>query len=295
MRRVHVIINPISGQPKPVLYTLNSVFQRAGVQWDVSVTHSSGDACRTAKAAAAQGVDVVAVYGGDGTVLEAATGLIGTNTPLAILPGGTANVLSVELNIPQDLEAATEIACSAESPLRSVDMGQSGERFFIQRMGIGLDADKVNLATRELKQKYGRLAYAIGWLHAAQETPITHYTLRLDGQEIECEGITCHIANSGSIGVPGLTLLPDISVSDGLLDVLIIRDTRIGTALSLARLAAGKPADPEAFHHWQVREVSVVADPPQRIHGDGEMWECTPITVHVIPGAVSILTPKASV
>jgi YegS/Rv2252/BmrU family lipid kinase len=295
MRRVHVIINPISGQPKPVLSILNTVFHQAGIEWDVSVTHTGGDAYRAAKAAAAQGVDVVAVYGGDGTVLEAATGLMGTTTPLAILPGGTANVLSIELNIPQDLEAAARIACSAESPVRRVDMGQSGERFFIQRIGIGLDADKVDRATRELKQKYGRLAYALGWLQAARETPKARYQLRLDGQEVECEGITCHIANSGSIGVPGLVLLPDISVSDGLLDVLILRDTRVGTALSLAHLAAGHPADPEAFHHWQVREVSVAANPPQRIHADGEMWESTPVTVRMLPGAVGILTPKANV
>jgi len=295
MRRVHVIINPTSGQPKPVLYTLNTVFREAGVQWEVSVTHASGDACRAAKAAAAaEGVDVVAVYGGDGTVLEAATGLVGTSTPLAILPGGTANLLAVELGIPLDLEAAATIACNPDSPVREVDMGQSGERWFIQRLSIGLDAAKVQVATRELKQRYGRLAYALGWLQAARETPVAHYTLLLDGQEVACEGVTCHITNSGSIGVPGLVLLPDIRVSDGLLDVLVIRDTRIGTALSLARLAAGQPSDPEAFHHWQVREVSVTAQPPQRVQADGEMWEETPTTVQVVPGAVSILTPGAS-
>src|SRR5690349_8821813 len=115
MKRIHVIINPISGRPQPVLYTLNSVFRAAGVGWDVSVTHECGDACRAAKAAASQGIDVVAVYGGDGTVLEAATGLLGTTTPLAILPGGTANVLSVELGIPHDLTAATRIACAEDS------------------------------------------------------------------------------------------------------------------------------------------------------------------------------------
>lgn len=294
MRRVQVIANPISGQPKPVLYTLNAVFHEVGAQWDVSVTHAAGDACRAAKAAAAQGVDVVAVYGGDGTVLEAAAGLVGTTTPLAILPGGTANLLAVELGIPMDLAAATRIACRPDSSVRKVDMGQSGERYFIQRLSIGLDAAKVQIATRELKQRYGRLAYSIGWLHAVQETPIAQYSLRLDGQEVACEGVTCHVTNSGSIGVPGLVLLPEISVSDGLLDVLVLRDTRIGTALSLARLAAGQPTDPEAFHHWQVREVSVTTDPPQPVQADGEMWEETPIMVHVVPGAVGILTPKES-
>jgi diacylglycerol kinase (ATP) len=295
MRQIHVIINPVSGRPQPVLYTLNSVFRQAGVKWDVSVTHEGGDACRAARTAASQGVDVVAVYGGDGTVLEAATGLLGMTTPLAILPGGTANILSVELGIPHDLTAAAQIACSQDSPARKVDLGQSGERFFIQRIGIGLDADKVNRATRQLKQKYGKMAYSIGWLQAARETPKARYALRLDGREVECEGVTCHIANSGSIGVPGLVLLRDISVSDGLLDVLVVRDTSIGSALSIASIAAGHPVNPDAFHHWQVREVTVTADPPQRVHADGEMWENTPLSVQVLPGAVRILTPKARV
>jgi len=126
-------------------------------------------------------------------------------------------------------------------------MGQSGDRYFIQRIGIGLDADKVSRATRELKQKYGKVAYSIGWLQAARETPQARYTLRLDDRQVECEGVTCHIANSGSIGVPGLNLLRDISVSDGLLDVLGVRDISIGSAISIAGIAAGRPNQPGGF------------------------------------------------
>jgi len=95
--------------------------------------------------------------------------------------------------------------------------------------------------------------------------------------------------------VPGLALLREISVSDGLLDVLVVRDTSIGSALSIASIAAGHPVNRDAFHHWQVREVTVTSDPPQHIHADGEMWEDTPLTVQVSPAAVGILTPKAVV
>lgn len=291
MKSVHVIINPAAGRPAPVLYTLNTVLNRVGVKWDVSITHAAGDARQAAKRAAAEGADVVAVYGGDGTVLEAATGLLGTNTPLAILPGGTANVLSVELGIPRDLAASARLACGEESSVRKVDLGRSGDRCFIHRVGIGLDANKVNLATRELKQKYGVLAYSIGWLQAARETPMARYRISLDGKDMEVEGVTCHIANSGSIGVPGLVLLPDISISDGLLDVLVVRDTSIGSALSIGQLAVGHPVDPAAFYHWQAREVTVKADPPQLVQADGEMWEKTPVTARVLPGAISIVTP----
>ncbi len=82
MKRVHVIVNPASGQDKPILKTLNTVFQDNGIEWEMFVTKEAGDGVRLAKEAAAAGVDVVAVYGGDGTVREVTTGLLGTEMPI---------------------------------------------------------------------------------------------------------------------------------------------------------------------------------------------------------------------
>ena len=89
--KVHVVINPSAGQDEPILNVLNHVFHPAGVDWDNSLTHKSGDATRLAAEAAASGVDLVAAYGGDGTQMEVANGLLGTGVPQAILPGGTGN------------------------------------------------------------------------------------------------------------------------------------------------------------------------------------------------------------
>ena len=88
-KKVHVIINPAAGHDEPILNVLNHVFHPAGVEWDNSLTHQSGDATRLAAEAAASGVDLVAAYGGDGTQMEVANGLMGTGVPQAILPGGT--------------------------------------------------------------------------------------------------------------------------------------------------------------------------------------------------------------
>ena len=74
-KKIHVVINPASGQNQPILNVLNDVFHKAGVEWDVSITHKGGDATRQAKAAAESGVDLVAAYGGDGTQMEVANGL----------------------------------------------------------------------------------------------------------------------------------------------------------------------------------------------------------------------------
>lgn len=88
-RRVHVVINPASGKDQPILNTLNDVFHQHGVEWDVSITHKYGDATAQAKDAIARGVDLVVGYGGDGTQHELANAVIGTETPMAVLPGGT--------------------------------------------------------------------------------------------------------------------------------------------------------------------------------------------------------------
>ena len=92
-RRVHVVINPASGKDEPILNVLNDVFRQHGVTWDVSVTHGYGDAAAQARAAIADGVDLVAGYGGDGTQHEIANAVLGAaadlgrTTPMGILPG----------------------------------------------------------------------------------------------------------------------------------------------------------------------------------------------------------------
>lgn len=99
IKKLAIIVNPASGQGSNVLDIFNEVFTKANIDWNVFVTKKSGDAYKYTKEALAQNYDVVAVYGGDGTIREVASALISTSTLMAILPGGTANVFSVELKI----------------------------------------------------------------------------------------------------------------------------------------------------------------------------------------------------
>ena len=169
-KKIHVVINPASGQPQPILNQINDVFYPAGVEWSVSITLNSGDATRFVKQAIAEGVDVVCSYGGDGTVMGVAQAVQGGDIPMAILPGGTANLMSVELGIPKDLTKAAQIAIDPNSEVRRVDMGQTGEQLFMLRVGIGFAGEKVKLADRELKDKWGILAYSILWIVMPEET-----------------------------------------------------------------------------------------------------------------------------
>jgi diacylglycerol kinase family enzyme len=112
-QHIRVIVNPAAGQNEPILNTLNEVFHRHELEWDVRITLGPGDATRLAREAVANGVDLVAGYGGDGTQMEIANGVMGSNTPMAILPGGTGNAMTFELKIPRNLKQAAELICQS--------------------------------------------------------------------------------------------------------------------------------------------------------------------------------------
>lgn len=292
VERIHVIINPASGQNQYILNTINGVFREFEISWDVSVTQKSGDARRFAENAAAAGADVVAAYGGDGSVMEVAQGLMGTEVPLAILPGGTANLMSVELGIPRDLAKAAQVACSDASVIRSVDMGEAGEKKFMLRVGIGFPAEKVILADRDLKDKYGLAAYTIAAFKAMDTAKLASFHLYLDGEHVDIDGIACRVDNSSNIGVPGFSLVSNTDVSDGFFDVLVWRDKDLETLYTLAAGLTDQERISDAFHHWRAREIRIETDQPQPIQGDGEVWGNTPISIRVLPGAMRVLVPK---
>ncbi len=292
MTKIHVVINPASGQPQPILHTLNRVFRAAKVDWDISLTKESGDAQRFARQAAAGGADVVAAYGGDGTVMEVAHGLLNSQTPLAILPGGTANLMSVELGIPKDLEQAAIIASGQQSQVRLVDVGQAGDTYFLLRVGLGFAAQKVKLADRQLKDKYGLMAYTIAGLKALTQTKTTHYQITLDGQTVEVDGLTCLVDNAGNMGVSGIAPGRNIDVSDGLLDVLLIKDPSFGSLVDIGYSLVEKRA-PDSYVHWQARQIEIDCEPAEDIQIDGEMSGTTPISIRVVPQALRVLVPAA--
>ncbi|MFC2026228.1 diacylglycerol/lipid kinase family protein [Chloroflexota bacterium] len=293
VKKIHLIINPASGQPQPILNQINDVCYPAGVLWGVSITQKSGDATRFARQAIDEGAEVLGAYGGDGTVMEVAKAVQGGDIPMAILPGGTANLMSVELGIPKDLTQAARIMIDPNSVVRSVDMAQAGDQQFMLRLGIGLGGEKVRLADREMKDRWGILAYSIAGLKALKTVPIASYRITVDGVEYQTDGKTCLVDNAGNLGMSGVSASKTISVSDGLLDVIVVRDASVGSLIAVGANVMGQEKS-GAVKHWQGREISIECDPPQPVTGDGEMWDDTPISALVLPGVLPILTPPAA-
>ncbi len=289
--RIHVVINPGSGRPKPILHTLNAVFRPHHIEWEISLTRKSGDVEQFARQAAESGVDIMAAYGGDGTVMEVARGLMGLETPLAIFPGGTANLMAVELGIPKDLSKAAELAVDEHSAIHSIDVGRSGVGYFMLRVGMGSSARKVEYADRELKDRFGVMAYNLAAFKAIKAKDEANYHLTVDGKIFDIRTLACEVYNAGNMGVAGTSLVPSISVEDGLLDLVVLREKVSRTLLTHDIEHSIRPSD-DLFDHWQARQICIESDPPQPLHIDGEMVGTTPVTIDILPKAIRVLVPR---
>jgi len=290
-KHVHVIINPAAGHDEPILNVLNDVFHPAGVEWDISITHKFGDATRLAREAVASDVDLVAAYGGDGTQMEVANGLLDSGVPQAILPGGTGNAMAHELNVPINLRQAAELIVSSPKR-RAVDLARMGDKVFMLRAYAGLSPEKA--ASREEKDKYGQLAYVQATLKFLSEVPPAHYHATIDGEVIEGEALIVFILNAGSIGgVLGIDLpkVGDVDISDGHLDVYAVtKGVQPVRAVSHHIFHHGESQ--AGVYHWRGKEITLHADPHQEVWIDGELGGQTPFTVIAMPKSLEIVVPQ---
>jgi YegS/Rv2252/BmrU family lipid kinase len=294
IKNIRIIINPASGRSESILPVINTSMKEAGITWEASITHQPGDAIQFAKAAVKEGVDALAVYGGDGTLMEAISGLMGSEIPLIILPGGSANIMANELGIPYNLKEACMLMSHGPREIKTIDVGQLDKRYFIVGISIGFSADLVKGADRQTKNRIGILAYFFAAAAALKKLKLSQYHLKIDGQGHEVQGLTCIISNTGNLGFTKISLDKHIDVSDGLLDVVIVRKANLSLLklMLITLIKRERPDNFELVEHWQGKEISVTSSLTQVVQCDGEVLEKIPHHINIIPGAIKVLVPK---
>ena len=189
--RILLIVNSFASSvnPRNTVYVHQHLARHHDVQ--VVETNERGHATRFAKDAAARGLDAVFAFGGDGTLNEVATGLAGSDTALAMLPGGSTNVFVRSLGISNDpMEALTQLLGGIErDEIERVSLGQANGRYFTFHAGIGYDAAVVEQVERRpsLKRFIGQPLFA--WSALRQwfmlyDRKYPHFTLNVDGRKI---------------------------------------------------------------------------------------------------------------
>ena len=252
-------------------------------------TSGPGHATEIVRSFLPSGLDVVVVCGGDGTISEAACGLAGSGVPLAILPGGTSNVLVRELSIPLDLEGATSLIF--EGVARPVRLLLANDRPFLLWAGVGLDARIMGRTLPLLKRWLGRtgIFFTVAREFFRYEFPRLEVTV--DGQRHEATfAVVCHARRYAGDWI----IAPNASLDAEEMDVLLFAGRGRWKFFSLFRqIQLGKSGHLTRGLARAVRGRSVsirsLEDYPVDVQVDGDCVLQTPITCRSAQAVVSIL------
>ena len=295
MPRALVITNPAASRTRArTVAAIMRVFARGGWQAEVLATGGPGDARRFAETGVRDQVDVVAVFGGDGTTMQAAAALVGTGVALGVIPGGTGNLLAGNLRLPSSpVRAAQAIVRGRPRPL---DLGRmerdGGTQYFAVACGAGYDARVMAETGAAEKHKWKFAAYVATTLRLLPELKPARFTLTVDGVEHETDASMLLIANCGEVIPPFVKLRSGIVPDDGLLDVVAVRASNFSESVrAVWDLVSEGPrrGRDEFVGYARGREIRVRSEPAEPVQLDGEPHGETPFTATVVPGALKVM------
>jgi YegS/Rv2252/BmrU family lipid kinase len=295
--RALVITNPAAARTKPkTVREVRDVLRRGGWQAEVVATGGTGDAQRLAAEAVAEGMDAVAVFGGDGTTMQAASSLVGTDVALALIPGGTGNLLAGNLRIPFTPARAAEILVGGNS--RRLDLGRlessGAHHYFAVACGAGFDAQIMAETSSAQKQRWGVGAYIATSLRLINEMRSHRYHIRVDGVEYEANAAMVMIANCAEVLPPILQFGEGVRPDDGLLDVVVLRADGLADGVQAIWHFLRRAEGPGSrVGHVRGAEIHVETDAVVPVELDGDLGGMTPFTATVVPGAIRVMVPAA--
>lgn len=295
-RKACLIFNPVSGSAPPE-QELERIKELLSPQFELDIQFTTVDvsADRLAQEAVNQGdFEIVIAAGGDGTLSEAAKALGETTIPLGVIPRGTANAFASALGIPDTLDEACETILSGKT--RRIDIGKCNGRLMTLLAGIGFEAETIEHASRDAKQRWGALAYLVSGIQQLRELELFEAEIETDDKIIKVSAGALTVANAA----PPTSILAQgpagILYDDGLLDITIISSNNWGAAIAasyhlLQTGLRGDAAKRDDIGYLRAKRVKITTEPPQKIVLDGEMIGNTPLEVECVPGGLTVIVP----
>ena len=289
-QRALVVANPIAGrgQAAKVGTELAEGLRRLGVSSQLHMTRARGD-CRARLRCLEEDVDLVVSVGGDGTLREVFDGLCNPEVAVAVVPLGTANVLSLDLGLPRDVDGALEVI--ARRRLIRIDVAEVNGHLSFLVTGVGLDG----MIVRELEGRrsgpISKLHYVSAGLRAARAYQPPELRVEIEGEEQP--GTYGLVLISNIVHYGGfLQLSPERKLDDGLYEVYLFPDGRLRKiAQAAARGLLGHLRDGRACRVVRARRVRVTSQTPVAYHVDGDYRGETPVDFSVTRRQAHLLVP----
>lgn len=287
------ILNPTAGKGRSVhcLEKVKSIFDAHHAEYTVWETTYAGEAVEMARKAVAQGYKHILSVGGDGTVLEVATGLIGADCTLGIIPAGTGNDFIRSLGMDADVEQAAETILRGHT--ECVDIAETEEKnYFMNVAGCGFDTEVLFNMDRYKKTFKGQIPYILGLLKALVGYRCLHAKIELDDQVLEQDIFLVAIANGKTYG-GGMNVAPQADVQDGFFDVTVVDRVSKFTVLSiLPNFIKGKHERIKQIRSYKARKVRVTCEKEVPINMDGEIIGKMPMTFEILPRVLRVFKPE---
>ncbi len=291
--RALVIVNPVAGNGRAA-----RVWQQVRPDVD-GLRHSEcvmservGHARELARAAAQAGYERVVVVGGDGTMCEVASGVADTQTAVAMIPAGTGNDCTRNLNIPIDATMAANLALAG--PVRAVDLGEiqtsTDSMHFVNVAGFGFDAEVAARVNSMTKFVGGTVPYIWGVLQTLWQYHSPPMHIRMDEHELEQHVFMVAVGIGACYG-GGMRILPDAVIDDGLFDVCVVGNvSRLEVLRLVPKLYSGGHRGHPAVQFYRCRELRADCAAPVRCQADGELAGGLPATFKIRPGGLRCVT-----
>ncbi len=293
---IEVIINQGSGADSgedDIKTQVEKAFKANNLTANISVAKNGEDLMKLAERAAKSDAQIIIAGGGDGTVSGVASKIVGTGKTFGVLPLGTLNHFSKDLNIPPDLVEAVSVI--AENNTLEIDVGEVNEQTFVNNSSIGLYPKIVR--QREKQQRLGRGKWAAAFWAATsvlRRYPFLHIKLQMDGREIERKTPFVFIGNN-EYEMDFLNIGTRRCLDRGKLSVYLLHRTgRFGLLMLALRSLFGIMHRAKDFETFCTDEITIDTHHktlPVAFDGEVTLMQ-TPLCYRIRPQCLRVIVPK---
>ena len=291
---IHFIVNPISGNgnnlitPKLVSGVFNFDEFRVKIKQTQRPKHAKELALKSIK----EGADVIVACGGDGTVNEIASSLVGSNVKLGIVPMGSGNGLASALKIPKSISGALNVIKNSNST--QIDVGEINKHYFFSNTGIGFDANVINNYSKTKQRRLGSYLKA-SLLTFFNNPPSLSVKITTESKSLRLKPFMVFVSNSNEMGYD-ISLTPKASIQDGMLDAIIVEPLNkleiiyFGFLLLIKRPQSFKKA-----HYFLTKNLEITnlgkGGVLAQIDGESVQIKANQINIQIKQAALSVVVP----
>lgn len=298
--RLGIILNPEAGRGRArfIFSSLIDYLHKKEIAFQLESTNAPGHA-KDIAFRMKDNYKIILAAGGDGTINEVTEGIVGSRTALAILPIGSGNDFNKMIGVPKKVNQVINIIINGRKKLHDLGQicfwnsnGEKKRRYFINTLGIGLDAEIADEA-KKIKLLRGLPLYLLAALKALRKHSPNEYKIK-EGKRTWTEKAFLICIGNGRFEGGGFKLLPHAVLNDSCLDMCVIRNMSILKAFKLVPyLIKGTHKNVNKISMWKSKQIEIESSRPFVIHGDGEVLTSNAVRVKVelSPKRINVIIP----